>query len=320
MSSINRFKEKIFDLAPQDFNETALEIFDFQSEHNPIYKQYIKELKFNKRSITDASEIPFMPIEFFKYHEIKSGIWESEKVFLSSGTTQSTRSVHHVKDLAFYQKVSKYIFESYFGPVSGFQILALLPSYQEQGDSSLICMVDNLIRHAENGSGYLSTRPNGQDYRLLNEMTILIGVTYALLDFANTSIKEIPNSPPVILETGGMKGRKREITRDELTSSLTKMSKRIFTEYGMTELFSQAYGANGKLKWPTWCKSYIRDINDPLKISKKGSGSLNVIDLANIDTCSFIETKDIARMENEDEFEVLGRMDNSDIRGCSLLI
>lgn len=318
MSSIDKFKERIFDLAPQDFNDTALEIFEYQSQTNPLYKSYLQKLSIKPFSIQRIEDIPFLPIEFFKSHEIKSGNWETDKVFLSSGTGTKGRSAHHIRDLNFYKQVSQQIFSFHFGEMSKNQLIALLPSYLEQGDSSLIYMVDNLMQIGDKNSGYVKVHQFSSKMTQSSAKIILIGVTYALLDLAN-ELNE-PLNIPILIETGGMKGRKKEITRSELHENLSLLSSNIYTEYGMTELLSQAYGQNGILEWPTWSKSLIRDLNDPFAIHSIGSGALNIIDLANVDSCCFIETKDLGKVHQNGQFEVLGRMDNADIRGCSLLI
>ncbi len=318
MSSVDKFKERIFDLAPQDFNDTALEIFEYQSQTNPLYKSYLQKIIVKPASIQRIEDIPFLPIDFFKLHEVKSGNWETEKIFLSSGTGTQGRSAHHIKDLNFYNQISQRIFSSHFGEMSKNQLIALLPSYLEQGDSSLIYMVDNLMQIGDKNSGYVKVHEISSKMTQGSAKIILIGVTYALLDLA-IKLNE-PLNIPILIETGGMKGRKKEITRSELHENLSLMSSNIYTEYGMTELLSQAYGQNGMLEWPPWSKSLIRDLNDPFAIHSKGSGALNIIDLANVDSCCFIETKDLGRIHQNGKFEVLGRMDNSDVRGCSLLI
>ncbi|MEQ9007396.1 MAG: acyl transferase, partial [Ekhidna sp.] len=261
---------------------------------------------------------PFLPIQFFKNHAVKSGEWQEDKIFKSSGTTATGRSIHYIKDLKYYHHVSKTAFENEVGDLSQFSIKAILPSYKEQGDSSLINMVDHFMNFSLPNSGYYSGNEN--DFNGNNdEKKLVIGVSFALLSMAEKNIS-LKNS--IVMETGGMKGRRREMTRAELHKQLKDgfSVDHIWSEYGMTELQSQAYGIDGEFKFPPWAKTLIRDINDPFEYFPLGkTGGVNVIDLANIDSCCFIETKDLGRHE-KDFFQILGRFDNSDIRGCNLLI
>lgn len=321
MQFAESFKETIFKINEKSFESYSLEVFKYQYANCPLYQDYCNLLGKNPNSVGRLHQIPFLPIEFFKTHIVKSGDWNEEKVFRSSGTTKTGRSEHYVKDPEFYHCVSQKIFENYFGELNSMQISALLPSYEEMGDSSLIDMVDYFISISGSNSGYLSgveselfsTLPSGRSQKLL------IGVSYALLDYAEkhpTSLEMVR-----IIETGGMKGRRREITRAELHQRLKKAFHvdQIFSEYGMTELLSQAYSQNGLFQFPKWAKVLIRDINDPFSyLGDEKTGGINVIDLANIDSCSFIETKDLGKSTN-DSFEVLGRFDNSDVRGCNLM-
>lgn len=313
------FKEKLFRITSQNFEDTALEVFRWQAIHNLIFAEWIKYRSIDPKSVQRVEDIPFLPIEFFKNHRVTSGNWVEEKVFLSSGTTLTGRSKHYVKSESDYTMLSQRIFEDFmpFEALADTRILALLPSYLEQGDSSLICMVNHLIKNGAANSGYELSKKVELNQ---TEPTILFGVTYALLDLIQS--QDFSNcSNLTVIETGGMKGRKKEITKSELHERLEKgfPNAKILSEYGMTELMSQAYGGN-RLRFPIWARPLIRELNDPYKVSKVGSGGLNIIDLANIHSCAFIETKDLGSVDEHTHFEVLGRMDNSDIRGCSLLI
>ncbi|SNS80905.1 Acyl-protein synthetase, LuxE [Ekhidna lutea] len=312
------FKDSLAEINEKTFNDSSLAAFNYQYHHCEIYQEYCKYLNIAPDSIQTTSEIPFLPIEFFKNHAIKSGNWSESKIFKSSGTTDTGRSHHYVKDESLYHSLSRSLFESIFGPLSDLQIIAILPSYQEQGDSSLISMVDYFIRFGKQGSGYY-LNDNVKTILETDKKKIVFGVSYALLDLARVGIRTVNTK---IIETGGMKGRRKEMTRKELHTELTEGFgvDEIWSEYGMTELMSQGYGPNGSFVFPPWAKCMIRDINDPFSYVETGrSGGINVIDLANIDSCCFIETKDLGRVSGE-SFEVLGRFDNSDIRGCNLMV
>jgi len=318
MSFAEEFKHRIFEINEETFLDSSLAAFEYQYSQCAVYQEYCNHLFKTPKTVNRLTDIPFLPIEFFKNHAIKSGKWNTSKVFKSSGTTSTGRSQHHIKDLAHYHASARFPFEQSFGSLSDFQIIAILPSYQEQGDSSLISMVDYFMQHAKPGSGYFSVEELG---KILNTDTkkIVIGVSYALLDLAEL---QPPARNSTIMETGGMKGRKKEMTRQELHACLKQgfSVDHIWSEYGMTELQSQGYGKDGRFTFPAWAKCMIRDINDPFNYLPEGTnGGINVIDLANIDTCCFIETKDLGR-KSGDAFEVLGRFDNSDIRGCNLMV
>ena len=318
MSIAEKIKQSIPFLNEDNFIDSSLIAFDYQYQHNPIYHSYCNYLSKTPKSVDRLEDIPFLPIEFFKNHAIKSGDWNSSKIFKSSGTTSSTRSEHAIKDLDFYHQTAKNHFEDEFGNLNELQIIALLPSYQEQGDSSLISMIDYFMQFSAKGSGYYLGHEIGELMSGENKK-LLFGVSYALLDLAEHNQK-LNNT--FVMETGGMKGRRREMTRNELHNILKNSFgvEKIWSEYGMTELQSQGYGANGQFKLPVWAKCLIRDINDPFNyVQEDVTGGINVIDLVNIDTCCFIETKDLGR-QKDGFFEVLGRFDNSDIRGCNLMI
>lgn len=318
MSFVSEFKNKILSINEENFIDSSLEIFNYQFSQNPVYKQYCQLLKKTPESVKTIKEIPFIPIEFFKNHAITSSRSKAQKVFLSSGTTSSDRSKHYIPDLSFYHKVAKSAFELFFGKLSNKRLIALLPSYLEQGDSSLINMIDSFMQISARGSDYFLNQEIEHELAQSGPK-VIFGVSYALLDLR---LKRNPDET-IIIETGGMKGRKKEITREELHDQIAKNTsiKEIWSEYGMTELQSQAYGINGDFSFPNWAKTLIREINDPFSYLEDGkTGGINVIDLANIETCSFIETKDLGKTNQNGTFQVLGRFDNSDIRGCNLLV
>lgn len=318
------FTSEIFFLQSNQFDAAALDVFAYQYSNNSIYRDFCNYLHRTPQNVHSIAEIPFLPIEFFKDQKVVTGEWPEQKIFKSSGTTGQIRSRHYVKSIDFYHHITQHIFEKHYGPLSEFIIYALLPSYQEQGDSSLISMVDYFMSLADDRSQYFLHSQN----QLVDELShnsskkiLLIGVSYALLDLAE-KIK-LPPEQYLVMETGGMKGRRKEMIRTELHEILKASfhQNHIHSEYGMTELTSQAYGVDGLFTFPTWCKPMIRDVNDPLTTVGHGKvGGLNIIDLANIHSCAFLETKDLAKTHENGTFEVLGRFDNSDIRGCNLLI
>lgn len=320
------FAESLAKSSESAFDNHAIDLFRYQSKYNRIYSSYLAKLNINPNDINDIHEIPFMPIEFFKHESIKTNEWEAEIVFESSGTTGIIRSQHYVKDLNFYHNNSLRIFEETFGIIENKSILGLLPSYLERQGSSLVSMVDFFIQQSESKKSgfYLNNADELVD--LLNSASqkdniILFGVTFALLKLAEEFDMDL--SHITVIETGGMKGMGEEIIKEELYEILNSKLKihSIYSEYGMTELLSQAYGLDGMFTEPGTMKVLIRDINDPFSILPGSrSGGINIIDLANIHTCAFIETKDLGRKNTDGTFEVLGRFDNSDIRGCNLLI
>ena len=318
MDFIEDFKNSIFTINEHNFLESSLAAFDFQYHNNHIYQLYCDSLNKKPNTVKQIEEIPFLPIEFFKNHAVKSTRKSPDKIFKSSGTTGQIRSQHHIADLEFYHTICKHFFESIFGKLANYRIVALLPSYLEQGDSSLISMVDSFMQHSEDGSGYYLNKEIRESV-FADQKTILIGVSYALLDFQEMDL----DHNAIVIETGGMKGRRKEITRMELHQELGNRlhNSEIWSEYGMTELQSQAYGRNGAFQFPRWAHALVREINDPFTYLVEGrTGGINVIDLANIESCCFIETKDLGKMQNNKTFQVLGRFDNSDVRGCNLLI
>ena len=321
MSFYEEFKNTIVDITTDNFNDRSLALFDYQYHTNKIYKSYCSHLKIKKSEIQELKDIPFLPIEFFKSYEIKSENWTPEKIFFSSGTTKGIKSRNVVRDLDFFRQMAKKTFEQFYGPLDEQIILALLPSYLEQGHSSLIEMVNYFLNHAQKRSRYIDIKTANLSH-LFNDDTkkTLIGVSYALLDLAakNPGSKNLS-----IMETGGMKGRKKEIVREHLHRIICKgfHPKNLFTEYGMTELYTQAYAKeNGNLMFPNWARCLIRDINDPFTYpNNETTGGINIIDLANISTCAFIETKDLGRNIDGFKFKVMGRFDESEIRGCNQL-
>ncbi|HYF66884.1 MAG TPA: acyl transferase [Ohtaekwangia sp.] len=328
MDTFKSFIPKLYDLNDQDFPNIALEVFRFQARHNPVYRQYVHHLRMNPDEVDQLNQIPFLPITCFKSHTIMTQQWEPVSFFTSSGTTQQKASKHAVWDMDFYLDNATRSFHHFFGPLENYHFLALLPSYLERSGSSLIAMIDFFIRKSQSPhSGfYLSNIDT-----LLSDIeklkhdarpTILWGVSFALLDLADQY--EIDLSHCLFMETGGMKGRRKEITRGELHAILKQKlnADKIFSEYGMTELFSQAYTNGGHIfKTPPWMKVIGRDVTDPLsKGLVEETAGLNVIDLANFATISFIETEDMGKIFDGNGFEVLGRMDNSEARGCNLLL
>lgn len=320
-------KEEIFSIQNKDeFSEIALKVFRFQAEENLIYKKFIGFLGRNPSEINSIEKIPFLPIRFFKEYEIISGKKSIEKIFTSSGTSGSSISQHFVTDLSFYRESLIHSFRSFYGDFSDYRVFALLPSYLEREGSSLIDMVEFWIEKSGRGGFYLYN--HDELYRDLleseekGEKSILIGVSFALLDFVEKFPMKLKHT--IVMETGGMKGRKKEITREELHSILKKGLglDAIHSEYGMTELLSQAY-SQGDLGFftPQWMKILIRDPEDPFSyLSDERTGGINIIDLANLNSCSFIATEDLGKNRPNNSFEVLGRFDHSDVRGCNLMV
>jgi len=322
--------DKIFSVTESGFSQLALDIFHFQYEANSVYNSYVNALGKTPSDVDEIEKIPFLPISFFKTDEIKTGKFNAEVIFKSSGTTQTINSQHHVKDVSIYTQSFTTAFKKIYGDPQKWCVLGLLPSYLEKGNSSLVYMVDDLIkqsRHPQSGF-YLYDLDKLKETLLSleksNQKSLLIGVTYALLDFAEKFPVTLKNA--IIMETGGMKGRREELTRMEVHDQLKKAfgKTEIHSEYGMTELLSQAYAKKeGRFEFPPWMKVLIRDDEDPLTVQHSASGvvsgALNIIDLANVYSCSFIATDDVGKLYPDKSFEVLGRMDGSDLRGCSLL-
>jgi hypothetical protein len=398
MQQAQILKQKVLNLQAQDFDDLALEIFRFQAEHNLVYKKYLQHLYIQTDTIKTIEQIPFLPIEFFKTQMVVTGNNPIKTIFESSGTTGQNTSQHHVADPDFYLEIAEQIFEKFYGKLADFQILALLPSYLERNNSSLVYMVEHFIKKSNNpNSGFFlndyerlakvlkeGTSRTGDRKQEMGEKdvinsqspipnpqspkTLLIGVTFGLLDFAESGTAGVPvdlsflkdRNDLIVMETGGMKGRRKELLREEVHEILTKAFhvNSIHSEYGMTELLSQGYSSGeGVFELPVSMKILFRDVNDPFSyVQNARSGGINVIDLANIDSCCFIETKDLGAEIREQRiedspllvfsptklssdllvktptkaelvkiptkflFKILGRFDNSDIRGCNLMI
>jgi len=324
---IKEFKERLFRLSSENVNQYAIELFKFQSKHNQIYRHYLENLRIDYHSINRVEEIPFLPIRFFKEQKVVvSSDLLQETVFKSSGTG-GERSQHFVHDVAFYLKHAQRLFEASYGAFEDYHILALLPSYIAQGDSSLVAMVDHFIRlsHSDISGFYLESLEELhhalQRAVRSGRKVIVWGVTYALLDFVEQYSLSYPDL--IVMETGGMKGRRKEMTREEVHQRLTAGFgvAQIHSEYGMTEMLSQAYSmGKGIFQSSLALQLSVRQINDPFQSVATGKqGILKVMDLANIESCAFIETQDLGIQHEDNSFEVIGRVDNSDIRGCSLM-
>jgi hypothetical protein len=325
----NLSPDRIFSVSDSlEFEKLSLEIFNYQVRNCEVYGRFVSNLGIDIRQVNNINSIPFLPIEFFKSQKISCSKGEPDIVFSSSGTTGLSHSRHFVHDIDFYIQSYRTAFKMFYGEVSNYTVLALLPSYLEREGSSLIYMVNDLISLSKHQkSGYFLhnhdlLKQTLDELRASETPVILIGVTYALLDFAESNSIEFPEL--IVMETGGMKGKRKEILRPELHEALCTGFgvRRIHSEYGMTELLSQAYSkGSGIFHTPAWMKVRIRDTNDPLTLLENGStGGLNIIDLANVHSCSFIATQDLGKCYDNGSFEVLGRFDNSDIRGCNLLV
>ncbi|WP_372766392.1 acyl transferase [Lutibacter sp.] len=311
-----------------EFKKMALEIFQFQAKNNVVYKEFISHLHIDIHSIKKIEEIPFLPIQFFKSHPVLSSNEVAQCLFLSSGTTGNEQSKHFVTDLTVYEESFTKCFEHFYGPIEEFTVLALLPSYLEREGSSLIYMVNDFMQKSkkEKSGFYLNNleelAQNLVELDNKNQKILLIGVSFALLDLVEKHKFKLKNT--IVMETGGMKGRRKELIREELHQMLREGFgvSNIHSEYGMTELLSQAYSkGKGIFEYPPWMKILTRDTEDALTILPEGkSGGINVIDLANINSCSFIATQDLGKTYAKGTFEVLGRFDNSDIRGCNLMV
>jgi phenylacetate-coenzyme A ligase PaaK-like adenylate-forming protein len=312
----------------KEFEKITLKVFRHQYDNNAVYRDFCSFLNKDKQNVKSVKEIPFLPIQFFKSHDVLSSTDTVQETFTSSGTTGTVTSRHLVTDLDYYEQSFRKAFSQFYGNIEDYAVLALLPSYLQRGGSSLIYMVDDLIQGSNNpDSGFYL---NNYD-ELITKLTtldnagqnvLLIGVTYALLDLIEKQDFNLKNT--IIMETGGMKGRRKEMIREELHDILCKGFgvSEIHSEYGMTELLSQAYSlGNGIFECPPWMDILIRDTEDALSYIDYGkTGGINVIDLANINSCSFIATQDLGKKYTNQSFEVLGRFDNSDIRGCNLMV
>lgn len=322
-------RQQIFSIdTPQRFIKAALQAFNFQAQHCGVYRQFIAGLNINPAHIKNIEQIPFLPIAFFKTHEVVSTKHAADIVFTSSGTTGMITSRHMVTDANWYRESFRQAFKLFYGDISKYCILALLPSYLEREGSSLVYMAADMIEESNNPDSGFYLYNHDELYQKLmqqqqkNKPTILIGVTFALLDFVENHQINFPEL--IVMETGGMKGRRKEMIREELHDILCAGFgvDAIHSEYGMTELLSQAYSkGNGIFECPPWMRIITRDTNDPLSLTDVDkTGGINIIDLANINSCCFIATQDLGRVAADGTFEVLGRFDHSDIRGCNLLV
>ncbi len=330
------FAKKILILTPdiftisnqKQFEKAALKVFRFQYENNLVYREFCDFLKTDVQKVKSLEQIPFLPIQFFKSHSVVSSINVAEETFTSSGTTGMVTSKHFVTDVSIYEESYQKGFSQFYGNIEDYVVLALLPSYLEREGSSLIYMVEDLIQMTNNPeSGFYLHNHDELIEKLIRldqsgQNVILIGVTYALLDLIEKHPFQLQNT--IIMETGGMKGMRKEMIREELHEQLCQGFgvKAIHSEYGMTELLSQAYSlGNGVFECPSWMQILVRDTEDALTYVSEGkTGGINVIDLANINSCSFIATQDLGKKNPNNSFEVLGRFDNSDIRGCNLMV
>ena len=322
-------QNNIFNIQTQEeFKQVALNVFKHQFKNNKVYRSFCDLLYIHPSSVTKVEEIPFLPIQFFKSRKILSSLEEVQETFTSSGTTGSITSKHFVTDINLYKESYLKGFSHFYGNIEDYVVLALLPNYLEREGSSLVFMVDDLIQKSKNSeSGFylnnieeLAKKLTEQDKK--GQKVLLIGVSFALLDLIETAQFNLKNS--IIMETGGMKGRRKELVREELHQILQNGFgvSEIHSEYGMTELLSQGYSdGNGVFKTPPWMKILTRDTEDALTIQQIGkTGGINVIDLANYNSCSFIATQDLGKVHKNGTFEIIGRFDNSDIRGCNLMV
>jgi phenylacetate-coenzyme A ligase PaaK-like adenylate-forming protein len=322
-------KQQVFSISNDDqFNDIALQVFQYQAKNCKVYADFISGLGLDPDTVSTVQKIPFLPIQFFKAHTILSSTDNVQLTFTSSGTTGMITSSHYVTDVSWYEESFRKAFQLFYGDVKDYTVLALLPAYLERPGSSLIYMAQDMITGSCNpDSGFYLYNHDDLAAQLTkqqqeNKPTILIGVTFALLDFVEQHQINFPEL--IVMETGGMKGRRKEMIREELHETLCKGFgvDAIHSEYGMTELLSQAYSkGEGVFSCPPWMRITTRDTNDPMSVVTNGkAGGINIIDLANINSCAFIATQDLGKIYANGDFEVLGRFDNADIRGCNLLI
>ncbi|MFI5155089.1 MAG: acyl transferase [Chitinophagales bacterium] len=321
------FPSRLFAVTKDDFARLAIEVFHFQYQHNTLYKAYVDTLGVLPQQVSTPRQIPFLPIDFFKNFQVMTGSFTPEIVFESSGTTQTIPSLHLVKDLSIYKMSFLNGFELFYGPIKEWCIIGLLPSYLERKGSSLVFMADELIRLSQHPlSGFYlndfeSLSGNLAQLEADGQKTMLIGVSFALLDFASQFPMRLKHV--LIMETGGMKGKHREMTRGELHATLKEQFglSRIHSEYGMTELLSQAYSIGDGIFTPApWMRILLRKEDDPMDVNEEGEGIINIIDLANIYSCAFIASEDVGKLAKDGSFEIAGRVDHADLRGCSLLV
>lgn len=321
-------KQRIEKTTEAGFNLLALDVFRFQAQHNSLYRQYLDLLGVRPQQVASVGAIPFLPIQFFKTYTIQTGSWAPALAFASSGTTASTTSRHLLRDPEFYRQNARRGFVHFYGPLEGYCILALLPSYLERTNSSLVFMAEDFIQQSRRPQSGFFLYNTGKLAEILTDCkkngipALLLGVSFALWDLAEQHPMDLRGV--TIMETGGMKGRRQELTREELHGILKSafQVETIHSEYGMTELLSQAYSPGSGLFRPSPAMRVLaREITDPFAIQSPGkTGALNIVDLANLDTISFIATDDLGRVYDDGSFEVLGRLDASDARGCNLLV
>jgi phenylacetate-coenzyme A ligase PaaK-like adenylate-forming protein len=322
--------ERIKTVKDQDFTALTLDIFRYQAENNPVYRKFLDLLGIKQAQIQRIEDIPFLPIELFKKYELQSGEWTAQQIFTSSGTTGANTSQHFVRDSQWYLENARRGFEYFYGPLKDYIVLALLPAYLERKGSSLILMAQDFIEQSRSALGGFYLYNQKELIHHLQQIlqkessakVLLLGVSFALLDLAEAYPLDLQNV--IIMETGGMKGRREEITRTELHQLLKTafQQQSIHSEYGMTELFSQAYSQGSGLFFPApTMRVFSREITDPLQLQDfQRTGALNIIDLANLDTISFIATEDLGKVYADGSFEILGRLDASDVRGCNLMV
>lgn len=319
----------LFNIASnKQFEELALKVFNFQAKNNAVYKEYLSHLRVKPSKINSLTEIPFLPISFFRTHELICSQLKPELIFGSSGTTSAHQSTHFVANAELYINSFRKGFEHFYGDIKDYCLLALLPSYLERKDSSLVYMVGQLIKDSRHPkSAFFLNDLSGlakllEELMQQNQQVLLLGLSSALLDLSEKFPMKLINT--TVMETGGMKGKRKELVKEELHELLCNGLgvAKIHSEYGMTELLSQAYSkGNGLFKTPPWMKILIRDTNDPFTyVTVNKSGGINIIDLANYYSCSFIATQDLGKLHPDGSFEVLGRFDNSDLRGCNLML
>ena len=322
-------QENIFNIQSEEqFTKIAIETFKYQFKNNKVYRSFCDLINIHPSDISKIEEIPFLPIQFFKSKKVVSSLDNVQEIFTSSGTTGSVTSKHFVTDIEVYKESYLKGFAHFYGDIEEYVVLALLPNYLERKGSSLVFMVDDLIRKSKNiESGFYLDNLEELTKKLIEldkkgQKTLLIGVSFALLDLIEMKQFSLKNT--IIMETGGMKGRRKELVREELHAVLQNGFgvKKIHSEYGMTELLSQGYSkGNGVFETPPWMKILTRDTEDALTINPIGkNGGINVIDLANYNSCSFIATQDLGKVHKNCTFEIIGRFDNSDIRGCNLMV
>lgn len=328
MVTAQYFKDKVRSLKSDEFEGLALELFHFQARENAVYREFLGHLKIKPQAVNSLEELPYMPIGFFKQRRVSIYDKPAPTIFSSSGTTGQQTSKHHVYDLAFYHESSLANFAYFYGDVANYCVLALLPSYLEREGSSLIFMAQQFVSRSQDAdSGFYL-----HDLKALSKMlsqkqaegkrVLLLGVTFALLNLAEQFPQKLENV--VIMETGGMKGKRKEMLRSQVHGLLSQafQQKEIHSEYGMTELLSQAYSrGQGRFQCPRQMRVAVREVDDPLSAARHGkTGGLNIIDLANIESCAFLQTEDLGRTFADGSFEVLGRFDHAEIRGCNLMV